>query len=199
MMIIKLSPVRDDAPLAVSRLGDMLTVNNIALDFAQLPDGATLPAEAISSDNVLDPVERIGGKLFVTLRLPHSADAPESVRFPSDIVDPPAGQVLLPGQDLHPLEPAAAGVIDWDQVITAEQKAAAAVEQLRTAVIAETARRRGIADAAIAPLQDAVDLDEATDAEVALLKEWKRYRVALNRLPDQPGYPADINWPAQPA
>lgn len=198
-MIIKLSPVRDDAPLAVSRLGDMLTVNNVALDFAQLPDGATLPAEAVSSDYVLDPVERVGGKLVVTLRLPHSADAAESVRFPSDIVDPPAGQVLLPGQDLYPLEPAAAGVIDWGQVITAEQKAAAAQEQLRTAVIADTARRRGIADAAIAPLQDAVDLDEATDSEVALLKEWKRYRVALNRLPDQPGYPAEIDWPAPPA
>jgi hypothetical protein len=53
--------------------------------------------------------------------------------------------------------------------------------------------------AAIALLQDALDLDEATDAEAALLKEWKRYRVALNRLPEQEGYPAEINWPAPPA
>ncbi|MFW3895274.1 tail fiber assembly protein [Pseudomonas bharatica] len=66
-------------------------------------------------------------------------------------------------------------------------------------VLAETARRRAIADAAIAPLQDAVDLDEATEAEAALLKEWKRYRVALNRLPEQPGYPNSIDWPAPPA
>ncbi|WP_175649493.1 tail fiber assembly protein [Pseudomonas sp. Marseille-P9899] len=65
--------------------------------------------------------------------------------------------------------------------------------------LAETARRRALADAAIAPLQDAVDIDEATDAETALLKEWKRYRVALNRLPDQPGYPNEIDWPAPPA
>lgn len=66
-------------------------------------------------------------------------------------------------------------------------------------VQAETARRRAIADAAIAPLQDAVDLDEAAAAELALLKEWKRYRVALNRLPEQPGYPTEIDWPAPPA
>lgn len=64
---------------------------------------------------------------------------------------------------------------------------------------AEAAALRVIADAAVVPLQDAVDLDEATEAEAALLKEWKRYRVALNRLPEQPGYPAEIDWPAPPA
>ncbi|CAK16856.1 tail fiber assembly protein [Pseudomonas entomophila] len=64
---------------------------------------------------------------------------------------------------------------------------------------AEALRLRAIADTAIAPLQDAVDLDEASEAEVARLKEWRRYRVALNRLPEQPGYPADIDWPLAPA
>lgn len=34
----------------------------------------------------------------------------------------------------------------------------------------------------IAPLQDAVDLDEATDAESNSLKAWKQYRVAVNRI-----------------
>ncbi|RAS34000.1 MULTISPECIES: tail fiber assembly protein [unclassified Pseudomonas] len=62
----------------------------------------------------------------------------------------------------------------------------------------ELARLRSIADAAIAPLQDAVDLEEATEAEIALLKEWKRFRVALNRLPEQSGYPANIEWPNPP-
>ncbi|CAI3806596.1 hypothetical protein GLGCALEP_04266 [Pseudomonas sp. MM221] len=63
----------------------------------------------------------------------------------------------------------------------------------------ESARLRKIADETIAPLQDAVELDEATEAEAALLKEWKRYRVALSRLPEQEGYPSDIDWPAPPA
>jgi len=49
---------------------------------------------------------------------------------------------------------------------------------------------------AIAPLQDAVDLDEATDDETALLKKWKQYRGALNRL-DLSTAP-DITWPLIP-
>lgn len=89
--------------------------------------------------------------------------------------------------------------IDWSKMITAQMKAEQAVAALLTQVQAETARLRSIADVAIAPLQDAVDLDEATDSEAALLKEWKRYRVALNRLPEQQGYPAEISWPAPPA
>lgn len=63
---------------------------------------------------------------------------------------------------------------------------------------AEIAQRRAVADAAIAPLQDAVDLDIATNQEAAFLEEWKRYRVALNRLPEQSGYPDMITWPTQP-
>ncbi|QXI37351.1 tail fiber assembly protein [Pseudomonas xantholysinigenes] len=64
---------------------------------------------------------------------------------------------------------------------------------------AEILRLRGLADSAIAPLQDAVDLDDAREAEAARLKTWKRYRVALNRLPEQPGYPTEIDWPALPS
>ena len=52
------------------------------------------------------------------------------------------------------------------------------------------------AAAAIAPLQDAVDVDDATDEELASLKAWKKYRVALNRL-DLAAAP-DIDWPAVP-
>lgn len=52
------------------------------------------------------------------------------------------------------------------------------------------------ASTAIQPLQDAVDLDEATDDETALLKKWKQYRVALNRL-DLSTAP-DITWPVLP-
>lgn len=48
----------------------------------------------------------------------------------------------------------------------------------------------------IAPLQDAVDIDEATDEERANLTAWKKYRVALNRL-DLSAAP-DITWPEAP-
>ena len=55
-------------------------------------------------------------------------------------------------------------------------------------------------------LQDAVDLDMATEAEAVSLTEaktelsaWKRYRVLLSRVEAQPGFPAEIDWPAEPA
>ncbi|MCW2272360.1 tail fiber assembly protein [Pseudomonas sp. JUb96] len=91
------------------------------------------------------------------------------------------------------------GNIDWTRMVTKEMKEQAAARQYLTAVVAETAAYRASADAAIAPLQDAVDIDEATEAEVIALKAWKKYRVALNRLPEQAGYPDTIDWPVPPA
>ena len=49
----------------------------------------------------------------------------------------------------------------------------------------------------ISILQDAVDLDMATDAEAAASPLWKTYRVLLNRV-DTSTAP-DINWPEMPA
>ncbi|WP_082779139.1 tail fiber assembly protein [Burkholderia sp. PAMC 28687] len=52
------------------------------------------------------------------------------------------------------------------------------------------------ATSAIAPLQDAVDLDMATDADTAALKAWKTYRVLVNRVDLAQAYPA---WPTAPS
>ncbi|MBG6243198.1 MAG: phage tail protein [Candidatus Symbiopectobacterium sp. Dall1.0] len=46
------------------------------------------------------------------------------------------------------------------------------------------------------PLQDAVDLDMATEAEKTQLVAWKKYRVLLNRV-DISTAP-DIAWPEAP-
>ncbi|WPN95822.1 tail fiber assembly protein [Pseudomonas sp. MUP55] len=62
----------------------------------------------------------------------------------------------------------------------------------------EITRLRSAADYAIAPLQDAVDVDEATDADLAELKAWKKYRVALSRVIDQANYPQTVDWPVVP-
>ena len=48
----------------------------------------------------------------------------------------------------------------------------------------------------IAPLQDAVDLEIATEEESSLLEAWNKYRVLLNRV-DTSTAP-DIEWPANP-
>ncbi|MCS2166540.1 tail fiber assembly protein [Scandinavium manionii] len=48
----------------------------------------------------------------------------------------------------------------------------------------------------IEPLQDAVDLDMATDDEIARFNEWRKYRVLLTRV-DTSTAPA-IVWPDMP-
>lgn len=65
----------------------------------------------------------------------------------------------------------------------------AQAEDKRTALMEE-------ANASITPLQDAADLDIATDEEMESLRAWKRYRVLLNRF-DTSKVP-DIEWPDKP-
>mgnify|MGYP003500283298 FL=1 len=62
--------------------------------------------------------------------------------------------------------------------------------------INKKARLMSEASAAIAPLQDAVDLNIDTDYEIALLNEWKKYRVKLNRLDVASIF--EIDWPEIP-
>ena len=50
----------------------------------------------------------------------------------------------------------------------------------------------------ITPLQDAVDLGIATEDETTALAAWKNYRVLVNRVPTQSGYPTTIDWPPMP-
>ncbi|HEM7185948.1 TPA: tail fiber assembly protein [Providencia rettgeri] len=52
------------------------------------------------------------------------------------------------------------------------------------------------ATAAIAPLQDAVDLGIATDEEREQVKKWKNYRVLINRV--DTSIAPNINWPEKP-
>jgi hypothetical protein len=73
---------------------------------------------------------------------------------------------------------------------TAEQVLAGALLQRDRLINSATTR--------INPLQDAVDLEEASSEEVALLKKWKQYRVAVNRVAEQEGFPAEITWPSEP-
>lgn len=72
-------------------------------------------------------------------------------------------------------------------------------EQVLASALALRDKLLAMATLRINPLQDAVDLDDATDADTALLKKWKQYRVAVNRIPDQDGFPNKIDWPLQPA
>ncbi|MDM9269938.1 tail fiber assembly protein, partial [Citrobacter koseri] len=66
-------------------------------------------------------------------------------------------------------------------------------EELIAQAEAKKAELLSVATAAIAPLQDAVDLGEATEEETALLIEWKKYRVQVNRVDT-----SEPVWPEAP-
>lgn len=52
-----------------------------------------------------------------------------------------------------------------------------------------------VADEHILMLQDLIDIGEATPEIQSRIMLWKRYRVALNDVPNQTGWPADVVWP----
>ncbi|MGX0876212.1 hypothetical protein ACSSV4_000887 [Roseovarius sp. MBR-154] len=106
-MQITLSPSRRDTALELSRNGDTLTINGETFDFSPLPDGASLPTEAIGSDWFAGPVERVGGVLRLTLILPHGANAPEATRFPAPITLTGDGPVSLPPYEIEETDDAA--------------------------------------------------------------------------------------------
>jgi hypothetical protein len=95
-MKITLLPQRNDDTLTVTKQGDTLTINGTAYDFSQLPDGGTLPKDAVDCEWILSDINRVDGELELTLLLPHDVDASEAARFPEPIVDPADGQVELP-------------------------------------------------------------------------------------------------------
>ncbi|WP_434728577.1 tail fiber assembly protein [Pseudomonas soli] len=72
------------------------------------------------------------------------------------------------------------------------------VEELRVSALAQRDRLLSLATARMAPYQDAVDLDAATDHERTTLKAWKLHRVELNRIEQQSGFPEQVEWPPSP-
>lgn len=99
-MHITLSPVRLDETLTATRAGDVLTLNGEDFDFGPLPEGATLPAEAIDSEWIIGPVSRIAGELHLTLRLPHGPNPSQAVAFPEPIHVTEDGQIPLPADEV---------------------------------------------------------------------------------------------------
>ena len=95
-MKINLSPQRRDDTLTVIKQGDTLTINGTDYDFTDLPDGGTLPADAVDCEFVIGSVDRVNGELELTLLLPHGPNATEAARFPEPIIDPADGEVELP-------------------------------------------------------------------------------------------------------
>lgn len=102
-MIISFSPQRRDDALTVSKNGETLTINGDLVDMTGIPDGATLPAEAISGEWIVGPIERIDDVLHVTLLLPHGPSPSQAVAFPEPVTVTADGPVAVP----HDPEPEA--------------------------------------------------------------------------------------------
>ena len=96
MIHVKLSPVFMDEALALSRAGDVLTLNGQTVDLGALPEGGSLPETAIASPWFAGPVSRQSGDLHLTLILPCGPNAPHETRFPAPITLAEDGPVTLP-------------------------------------------------------------------------------------------------------
>lgn len=95
-MIINLSPTRSDRTLEITKTNDALIINGVPYDFSQLPEGATLPQEAVDCEFIVSDVNRVNGEIELTILLPHGANASHEARFPEPINMTSDGQVVLP-------------------------------------------------------------------------------------------------------
>jgi hypothetical protein len=171
----------------------MITFKNIKMTRQVLEEGLPLPVLYFEDENGMDWYELRdrewqGENCFIAV----GADG-----FVSTWAENPNFLTLSEGVSIYELDTAAlpedistlAYRYQDGQFIPFVQPAAEVAEQRKSALLSQAA-------AAIAPLQDAVDIDDVTDAEREHLKAWKTFRVALNRL-DLSAAP-DIDWPAVP-
>ena len=86
----------------------------------------------------------------------------------------------------------------WDGTNFLPPPAPPALPMTAAQALAQRDALKAHATSMIDPLADAVELDDASPAEVAALKAWKVYRLALTRIEQQPGFPGDIEWPEAP-
>lgn len=96
-MKIIFSPMRREDRVDLAVAGDTLTIAGEDFDFSPIPEGATLPREAVACDWIAGDVERdAGGELKVPLILPHGASAPQATLYPVPVTVATDGPVTLP-------------------------------------------------------------------------------------------------------
>lgn len=70
--------------------------------------------------------------------------------------------------------------------------------EILAAARAERDRLLTYATLRINPLQYASDVGEASEEDLALLKLWKKYSVAVSKTETNPGWPESPQWPSPP-
>lgn len=101
-MKIKFNPQRRDDELLLRVEGEIVTVNYISYDLSVIPEGATLPADAIYGEMLSGDISRINGELEIVVTLPHKADAPTAITFPQDAVITEDGVVVDTANNVYP-------------------------------------------------------------------------------------------------
>jgi hypothetical protein len=99
-MKIKLFPFLSDWQLEASVNGDVFTIDGEDIDLSGIPDGHRLPGNAVGNRFFVESeyVERKGGTLYFTLRLPVDWNSPEEYRNPVEpiVIDAHSGPVKFP-------------------------------------------------------------------------------------------------------
>lgn len=101
-MRIKFNPQRRDDELLLRIEGEIVTVNYISYDLSVIPEGATLPSEAIYGEFLSGGVSRNDGELEIVVTLPHKANSPTAITFPQDVVINEDGVVVDTANNIYP-------------------------------------------------------------------------------------------------
>jgi len=172
---------------------DSVTGEYLGASNESISEGVSIPG----STTLIAPGKSLAGRVRVfelgkwTLHEDHRGQTYYSTHDQHTIVmteigPPPPGYVALAPASPFDVWDGSTWVLDKD----AEQKAA--IERANS----EKAQRLQQATETINPLQDAVELEMATDEEKAELTAWRKYRILLTRV-DASTAP-DINWPQAP-
>lgn len=122
-MQITLIPQRRDDDLILSRRGDALLINGTAYDLTPLPEGATLPRQAVACEWLASDIVRVDGQIVLALLSPYGTDR---------AADPPTVSTITPEPDDTTGSP---GGIDWAAMITPAQSDAAALAAWRAGCV----------------------------------------------------------------
>jgi hypothetical protein len=190
-MYITFSPMRMDDPLALLVSGDTLVINEIGYDFSGIPDGATLPRDAIDCPWLAaSDVERIDGEIHLTLILPHGPNPVDSELYPQPVSATAGAVGLIPLAD-----PASfIGSVDLSQVITSEDKAALTEAKWRAARKAEC---RALILAVVDETAQ-LNLNAAAAAGMLTTEQMAAYRSGLDWIHAMRAAQVDGNWPDVP-
>lgn len=103
--------------------------------------------------------------------------------------------------ELGPADPVSIGYSYENGVFTAPPLTEEQTEAERAALKVSNSQTKTLlmseATQRISVLQDAVDLEMASEEEAAALPLWKKYRVLLSRI--DANTPDTVNWPEKPA